>query len=332
MTRLSELHGMPFEDYLSRLYLAMIRLGVPTAEALAQEGFHPEDLPRATAALEARELIDRSGPDSWEVRPPELALPRFAAALEARAQFSRAASAELGVLWRQARKAHGATGVRGVEGLLGVPDIVQAVRSLQGLAESHLRLLLDDSPASQLWLRPPSERPAPRPEMPTVTVSCVVDMELLNRPEVLGELERRSNAGERIRVARNVPFSCVVADQSAAMVDLSRHHPQGDGSFVVRRRPAIAALTQMIEVAFAFSTPLLPTVAARERPADKVPLGERDRRILGLLATGASDQLIARHTGVSTRTVERRVRYLMDHLGASTRFQAGVAAARRGWI
>ena len=38
--------------------------------------------------------------------------------------------------------------------------------------------------------------------------------------------------------------------------------------------------------------------------------------ILSLLAAGAPDATIARQTGVSQRTVERRVRALMDQLGA----------------
>jgi DNA-binding NarL/FixJ family response regulator len=58
----------------------------------------------------------------------------------------------------------------------------------------------------------------------------------------------------------------------------------------------------------------------------------RDQLILSLLAAGAPDATIARQTGVSQRTVERRVRALMDRLGAGTRFQAGVQAARRGLI
>ena len=62
------------------------------------------------------------------------------------------------------------------------------------------------------------------------------------------------------------------------------------------------------------------------------PLDERDRRILSLLTVGASDQVVARQLGVSVRTVERRVRYLTEHLGAATRFQAGVQAVRRGWV
>ena len=41
----------------------------------------------------------------------------------------------------------------------------------------------------------------------------------------------------------------------------------------------------------------------------------------------ATDQL-----GVSLRTVRRRVADLMDELGAATRFQAGMEAARRGLV
>jgi len=75
------------------------------------------------------------------------------------------------------------------------------------------------------------------------------------------------------------------------------------------------------------------TESAREissRRAKQLDL--RDARILSLLSDGRSDSTIARESGISLRTVERRVRSLMDRLGAKTRFQAGVQAARRGWI
>jgi len=54
--------------------------------------------------------------------------------------------------------------------------------------------------------------------------------------------------------------------------------------------------------------------------------------ILALLAAGSSDASIARQLGISSRTVERHVRRAMDSVGATTRFQAGVEAARQGLI
>ncbi len=75
------------------------------------------------------------------------------------------------------------------------------------------------------------------------------------------------------------------------------------------------------------------TESAREiSPRRAKQLDLRDARILSLLSDGRSDSTIARESGISLRTVERRVRSLMDRLGAKTRFQAGVQAARRGWI
>jgi len=75
------------------------------------------------------------------------------------------------------------------------------------------------------------------------------------------------------------------------------------------------------------------TESAREISSRRAKqLDIRDARILSLLSDGRSDSTIAREFGISLRTVERRVRSLMDRLGAKTRFQAGVQAARRGWI
>ena len=57
---------------------------------------------------------------------------------------------------------------------------------------------------------------------------------------------------------------------------------------------------------------------------------EHDVRILELLSRGAKDEVIARHLGISVRTVRRRIAALMAHEGATTRFELGVAAVRRG--
>ena len=61
-------------------------------------------------------------------------------------------------------------------------------------------------------------------------------------------------------------------------------------------------------------------------------LSDQERLILTLLAAGVPDATVARRVGVSQRTFDRRVRSVMDRLNARTRFQAGVLAARRGWL
>ena len=65
-------------------------------------------------------------------------------------------------------------------------------------------------------------------------------------------------------------------------------------------------------------------------PGDGLP--ELDTRILGLLLAGLTDQAVANHLGLSMRTVQRRVRALMDQVAAETRLQLGFQASRRGWL
>ncbi|GAA1139476.1 helix-turn-helix transcriptional regulator [Ornithinicoccus hortensis] len=331
MSRLAELHGPEFEDYLSRVYMTMIRLGTPTQEGLELEGYHPDDVRRVGKELVGRGLITEDGPGRWEIQPPEESLPRLAALLEARARFSRSFASELGVIWRQSREGapDAEVGMGGIEGL-GIPDDAAAgMRSVEGMAHRELLMMVADSPAARVWLDRADT--TERLERRADTVAMVVDRALLGEPGVLAELERQSAAGASVKVMGAVPFGVVIADHTAALVDLSQHDEQGGGSFLIRRAAVLAGLRALVEVGNTRGVPLTP------RPGEKggrkgMPLDDRDVRILGLLAAGATDQMIARSIGVSTRTVERRIRFLMEHLGGGTRFQAGVQAARRGWF
>lgn len=331
MPRLDELADPQFEDYLSSLYLTMLRLGRPTREALVETGLHPEDVDRAASFLVGRQLITPVGPGVWDILPPETAMPRLAASLEARARSSRNTAAELGALWRQTRTAPDEPALVGVEMLRSVEQVVLSAHSLSATAEERLRYFLDDSPAAhRLLLEDPSS--VARPSVPPSAMRLVVDVALFRHEEVLPRIEEMANAGQRIKVGDGLPFGGLVVDDRAALVDLSRHDPRADGSFVVRRRAAVAAVGALFDVAAELSTPMAPTLARVSGESDGAPLEPRDRRILSLLATGATDQQIARNLGVSTRTVERRVAALMQTLSAGTRFQAGVQAARRNWI
>ncbi|AKT50363.1 helix-turn-helix domain-containing protein [Arsenicicoccus sp. oral taxon 190] len=64
-------------------------------------------------------------------------------------------------------------------------------------------------------------------------------------------------------------------------------------------------------------------------PPDQATDGADERRLLTLLAAGHKDEAIARHLGVSLRTVRRRLALLMDDHGVATRFQLGMAVAGR---
>jgi DNA-binding NarL/FixJ family response regulator len=50
------------------------------------------------------------------------------------------------------------------------------------------------------------------------------------------------------------------------------------------------------------------------------------------MAEGLHDEAIAGRAGISTTTVRRHITAIMGRLGVSSRFAAGAAAQRRGWI
>jgi DNA-binding NarL/FixJ family response regulator len=60
--------------------------------------------------------------------------------------------------------------------------------------------------------------------------------------------------------------------------------------------------------------------------------GTRHREVVRLLASGLTDEAIARKLGLSDRTVRRIVAELMQQVGAESRFQAGVKMVRLGWL
>jgi hypothetical protein len=54
--------------------------------------------------------------------------------------------------------------------------------------------------------------------------------------------------------------------------------------------------------------------------------------VLAQMASGATDRTAQRELGLSLRTYSRRAADLLEVLGVESRFQAGIEAARRGWV
>jgi DNA-binding NarL/FixJ family response regulator len=67
-----------------------------------------------------------------------------------------------------------------------------------------------------------------------------------------------------------------------------------------------------------------------QRTTTPVPTDE-ERAVASLLVTGMTDEMAARRLGLSRRTFRRRLKALMDKLGARSRFQAGFMLAETGW-
>jgi DNA-binding NarL/FixJ family response regulator len=117
-----------------------------------------------------------------------------------------------------------------------------------------------------------------------------------------------------------------LADHTAALLPLT---PAGTaGALVVRAPVIIAALREYFEMLWDRATPLGPQHPAP--PAGR--LTRAQQTVLELMAEGLHDDAIARRAGISTTTVRRHITAIMGRLNVTSRFAAGAAAQRRGWI
>jgi DNA-binding NarL/FixJ family response regulator len=135
-----------------------------------------------------------------------------------------------------------------------------------------------------------------------------------------------ADAGEQARLLPRVPMKMKLADQATAMLPLT---PTGTaGALVIRAPVIIAALREYFEMLWERATPLRPerTAASPDR------LTPTQQAVLEMMAEGLNDGAIARRAGLSITTVRRHIAAIMSRLNVSSRFAAGAAAQRKGWI
>ncbi len=134
--------------------------------------------------------------------------------------------------------------------------------------------------------------------------------------------ERRSE----IRTSPTLPMRLLIVDTTAAVVAGLPGQAQ-PSALLFSNPPVVHAMRALFEAYWEHASPL-------NTPADSHPGGltAQERKLLQLLATGLTDDAVARALGIGVRTERRIVAELMDRLGASSRFEAGVQATRREWI
>lgn len=135
----------------------------------------------------------------------------------------------------------------------------------------------------------------------------------------------RARAGERIRMLADVPSRLAIFGGDAVVLPDHWGGGQIGTAMLLREASVVHACRTLFEELWARAT------AVPGYYDDRAPDGGR-RQLLDLLANGVKDEQIARATGLSLRTVRRRVATLLADLGVDTRFQAGMEAARRGWL
>lgn len=146
----------------------------------------------------------------------------------------------------------------------------------------------------------------------------IYPLAVLTDPHWHSFAERRAAEGEVQRYLGEVPLEFAVFGTSAVLLD-----PGGeDDDYLLIRLPSLVAMV----------TVLFESIWRRAEAVHDGETAEVDVKVLELLALGFKDEAIARHLGLGLRTLRRRIAAMMAEHGVETRFQLGLAVARRGII
>jgi sugar-specific transcriptional regulator TrmB/DNA-binding CsgD family transcriptional regulator len=165
-----------------------------------------------------------------------------------------------------------------------------------------------------------------------VRYRAILDRAALDEPGIVAAILLALSKGEQVRVSDRVPVKMVIADDTVAMLPLRAERNTAPESVLVHAGGVLSALIAYFETSWERAYPLWPNNAGDDlvemRPGD---IDELDSQVLALLLAGMTDQALAGQLGLSLRTVQRRIRALMDKAGVDTRIQLGWYAGRAGW-
>lgn len=315
------------EESVYRLLLE--RSGLKAAELARSLGIQPQRVRDALDQLERAGLVSRVAgrPVRYTAAPPDIALGILILRRQEELERTRLAVSEMADTFR-ANRPLATQAAETIEVVMGRAAIVQRFEQLQRSATHEIRVF--DQP----------------PYAITPGVNDLLELELLQSgircraiyegsgltDEKIKGISQIVAAGEQARVAESLPLKLAIADASLALVPITLDDPGLESAVLIYRSPLLDALVRLFELTWTNAIPL-PLLADPDGTPDDPADGEEreNQQIVGLLLAGLKDEAIARQSGVTLRTAQRRVRRLMDSLQATTRFQAGWLAARRGW-
>ena len=178
-----------------------------------------------------------------------------------------------------------------------------------------------DMPLTPDFAQPPLPAARGRVRCRSIYAAAVMD-----DPAGRRLIQTCATSGEQARLLPRVPMKMKLADHSVALLPLTATGTAG--ALLVQAPVITAALREYFELLWDKATPITP-----QRPAAAAPrLPAAQQRVLALMAEGLHDDAIARRAHLSITTVRRHIAALMKRLDVTSRFAAGAAAQRRGWI
>ncbi|GAA0570378.1 helix-turn-helix domain-containing protein [Kribbella sandramycini] len=133
--------------------------------------------------------------------------------------------------------------------------------------------------------------------------------------------------GGEVRATPTLPMRLLIFDGEIAIMPMDPDN-QSAGA-VIHRSPAVVNVAKALFDSYWARASELFEPDDRENES---PLTPHEAEVLRLLAGGAKDEQVARLLGISLRTARRITANLSERLDAASRFELGVAAAKRGWV
>ncbi|WP_327071777.1 helix-turn-helix transcriptional regulator [Kitasatospora sp. NBC_01302] len=133
--------------------------------------------------------------------------------------------------------------------------------------------------------------------------------------------------GGEVRTCPTLPPRMLIFDREVAVVPIDPANTRL-GALCTREPGIVTSLVALFDQTWQTGVPL----GADQPQESGSGLTSGERELLKLLAAGLTDDAAAKRLGVSVRTVRRLMAALMERLDASSRFEAGLKAAQRGWL
>jgi sugar-specific transcriptional regulator TrmB/DNA-binding CsgD family transcriptional regulator len=161
----------------------------------------------------------------------------------------------------------------------------------------------------------------------TVTYRVVYDQESLAIPGRLENIWEGIKHGERAKIGTTLPVKLVLSDNTLAILSSPTDY-HNSTAYLIHPSSLLDMTAALFETTWTQALPISKTTTT----GNQNTTNPRQRQLLTLLASGATDEVIARTFGWSIRTVQRHIHQLMQQTGTRTRFQIGMEAVRRSWL
>lgn len=282
------------------------------------------------SVLEGKGLVARAstGQDRYVASPPAVALGALLVQRQDELRRAQVEMTELAGLYRGSVARRDVADV--VDVVHGTEAIAQRFAQLQYSARTSIQAL--QKPQAAVVTREDADEAERAAIERGVRHDIVLERSVFDTPGIYETIDSGLQIGIELRVVPTVPLRAFIVDREIALIPLmNSEHKTVQDALLLHPSGLLDAINALFDLIWTSAPRLVATPEGTvETAADRLePL---DTKVLSLLLAGLTDASIGAQVGLSLRTVQRRVRQMMDRAHVDTRLQLGYEAGRRGWL